>query len=342
MRSCRERHHITIFWLGVMLASLTMFLPRNSFGQETTPYLSSPRIEAEAMPEATQKNLAHFLGLSIRNQTTKQLSKELCRPIVNRVINPTPKAHVAQALVESDIATEVTFARDGHETSYTIEFMEQKLLLYSSAARYESERQGVILPYPSVSSTTHWFESKADASVMFIIPPITVCGVHFVLACPRSFNEARELVESHFTPSKVRYFPTLKADGLLKAPETSPGKVQASGVSSERVALPATWYKETTSSPSPSSSFRLYRRTNYFLSPGQQFPITLPFRDALEAHLGFGIPNDMLRVGRARNTIEMSEFPLKVEQPIRLERSDITLKAGACFLITSRKESHYS
>ena len=342
MRSCRLRHHITIFRVGLLFAIPTLFGPTSLYGQEATPYLSSPRIEAEAMPEAKQKSLAHFLGLSIKNQTWKQLSQELCRPVVDRVISPAPKAQVAQALVESDLATEVTFAKDGHETSYTVEFMQQKLLLYSSAARYESERQGVILPYPSVSSTTHWFESKADASVLFIIPPMTDCGVHFVLACPRSYNGARELVESHFTPSKVRYFPTLKADGLLKAPETGPGKVQASGLSSERVVLPAKWYKEETASPSPSSSFRLYRQTNYFLTPGQQFPITLPFRDTLEAHLGFGIPNDMLRIGRARATIEISEFPLKTEQPIRLEHSDITLRPGACFLITSRKESHYS
>jgi hypothetical protein len=294
------------------------------------------------MPEAKQKSIAHFLDLSIKSQTTKQLSPELCRPIVDRVISPTPKVQVAQALVESDLATEITFVKDGRETSYTVEFMQKRLLLYSSAARYESEQQGVILPYPAVSSSTHWFESKEDASVLFIIPPMTDCGVHFVLACPRSYTDARELVESHLAPSKVRYFPALKADGLLKAPETGPGKVQASGLSSERVPLPSKWFKEETASPSPSGSFRLYRQTNYYMGSGQQIPITLPFRDALEAHLGFGVPNDMLRIARARTTLEVSEVPLKTAQKIRLEHSDITMKPGACFLITSSKESHYS
>jgi hypothetical protein len=319
-----------------------LFATTGARAQEVTPYVSSPRIEAKSLTESQQKTLQHFFSLSLKGQTEKQLSSEVCKAKVERSFSPTPTAHVAQALVESDLATEITFAKGDQSISYTLEFTQDRVLIYSSAARYESERNGLLVAYPPYSSTTHYFESKGQGGVAFIIPPVSECGTKFVLACPRVYNQSRQLIESQFEPKEVRFFPAMKADGLLKAPDDGPGKVRGSALSTERVILPSTWFREETSSPSPSVTFRLYRQTNYFLTSGARTSITLPFKDALEAHLEFGTPGNMLREARSRNTIEVSSLPLKNTETTRVENSEISLQPGACFLITSVKESHYT
>jgi len=310
--------------------------------EDITTYTSSPRIEASSLTEPQLKNLTHFFSLSLKGQTLKQISPEVCKPKVTRVVVPNPKAHVAQALVESDLAPEITLTKGDQSISYTLEFGQDRLLVYSSAARYASERTGLLIAYPAENSKTHYFESKGEGGLALIIPPVSECGLKFVLACPRVYDQSRRLIESGYEPKEVRYFPALKADGLLKAPENGQGKVRASALSTERVSLPTTWFKEEISSPSPSGSLRVYRQSNYFLTTGPRSPITLPFKDALESRLEFGTPDIMLREAISRNTIEVSALPLTTAVTTRVENSDIALQPGACLLITSLKESRYT
>jgi hypothetical protein len=319
--------------------------PSKVTAQESTPYLSSPLIEASPLPEEKMRSLAEFFSLPVREQATRKTPQNVCRPNITKDPKAQEKAQVALALLESNLAAEITLDRpeqgQSSPVSYTLEFKQQQLYIYSSSARYESERTGALIGYPGDATLAYWFESKGDASAVFFIPPLRECASQYVLMCPRTYNQARELIETPYQPTSVRYFPALKADGLFKAPEKSNGRIRASALASSRVSLPETWFKEEISAPSPASSFKLYRVNNFVNSQLPKTPVTIPFRDALEAHLEFGTPENVLRTGRSRNTVEVSRLDLTRPQVIRVEQSDIKVLPGACYLITSTVEQEY-
>lgn len=333
--------------LGTTVVGVASLLcgPSHIYAQDTAQFLSSPLIEAAPLAEEKTRSIAEFFSLPVREQTIRKMPQSVCKPNITKDLKAQEKAQVALALLESNLASEVTLERAGQSqaspVSYTLEFKQQQLFVYSSLARYESERNGALIGYPGDATLAYWFESKGDASAVFFIPPLRECASYYVLMCPRAYNQARELVETPYQPTSVRYFPALKADGLFKAPENSNGRIRASALASSRVSLPETWFKEETSAPSPASSFKLYRVNNFMNSQLAKTNVTVPFRDALEAHLEFGTPESVLRTARSRNTVEVSRLDLTRPQVIRVEQSDIKVLPGACYLVTSMVEQEY-
>lgn len=283
-----------------------------------------------------------FNKLAPKKQNRSALTGGFCKPVLTQ---PTPSAdqvQLALALVESELAPILSFAKEGGDSvSYSIEFDLDHVVLRSSNPRYESQANGLKISYPHETSSHVWFEAKGSGSVLFIVPPVRGCSVQFIVACPRTYSNSRTLDESKLTVTGVRYAISSKADGLFQAPKGEEAKVVASTLASTRVELPQAWSSENISNETPSASVKIQKPLDPLAAPGKMSSVSAPFQDAVEAHLEFGTTAEVRRTVRSRSTVEVSPFSLEVAQPARIERSDVPLNPGSCFVISRRKETHY-
>jgi hypothetical protein len=312
------------------------------------PFTSNPTIDAEPMDPARVKALSEFLALPLQRQRRTALPSIICKSVVTQ---PTPSANqvdIPLALVESDVAAELTFKkpRDDQEpnpatANYLIDFSLDSVLLRSSAPRYPSQAQGLPIYFESETTKTIWLEAKNEMSVLFLVPPVRDCGFQFVVACPRTYSKARSLDDSHLTISGVRYHAAAKADGLFQAPKGGTGRIRATLLASSRLVLPAQSFSEDTSAETPNTSIKLRRESNPWKSLLPFNATSVPFADALEARLEFGTTSSVARTVRSRATLDVSPIELKTPQRIDIESSEVSLPPGSCFAISRRKETHY-
>lgn len=315
--------------------------------EPTLPYSSSPVIEAVPLEPAHASSLAEFLKRPLKNQTQSALGSTFCKPVITR---PTPQpsdSKVALALVESEVVPILSLTKPSEKdqktitTNYAIEFGVDVVTLRSSSPRYQSQAAGLQVAYPHDTTRPVWFEGKDAASVLFLVPPVRDCNIQFVVACPRIYSNSRTLDESNLTLIGVKYLVSAKADGLFKAPTGEAGKIQAAALASSAVKLPSKWSAESVSSDTPSATFKIQMPLDVLNSDAPLTPASLPMRDAIEARLEFGTTSAVQRVVRSRATIELSNYSLERTQPVRVERSEVTLNQGSCIVISRRKESHY-
>jgi hypothetical protein len=320
--------------------------------QTGTPYTGSSTIAGEPLDAARAKTMMEFNKLAPKKQNRSALTGGFCNPVLTQ---PTPSAdqvQLALALVESEIAPILSFAKEGGATeggasedgaavNYSIDFDLDHVVLRSSNPRYGSQANGLKISYPHETSSHVWFEAKGSGSVLFIFPPVRGCSVQFIVACPRTYSNARTLDESKLTVTGVRYAISSKSDGLFQAPTGEEAKVVASTLASSRVELPQAWSSENISKGTPSASVKIQKPLDPLGAPGKMSSVSAPFQDAVEAHLEFGTTTEVKRTVRSRSTVEVSPFSLEVAQPVRIERSDVPLNPGSCFVISRRKETHY-
>ena len=316
-------------------------------GQETAPFTTSSGIQSEPLDAERAKILTEFNKRAPKKQTRSALTGGFCKPVITQPAPSPDQVKLALALVETEIAPIVSFANEGASqdgpplVSYSVEFDLDSLTLRSSNPRYDSQANGLRIAYPHDSSSHVWFEAKGTGSVLFIVPPVRDCGVQFVVACPRTYSNARTLDDAKLTASGVRYVFSSKADGLFQAPSGEESKVMASTLATSRVELPSSWFTENISKDTPSASVKIQKPLNPMASAGKTSAVTTPFHDAVEAHLEFGTTTSVKRVVRSRATVEVSPFTLEAPQPVRIERSEVPLNPGSCFVISRRKETHY-
>lgn len=335
----------------VKLAILASFVPclaRTGSAQEaSTPYVSSPLIEAQALSADLARPLSEFLSRPLKNQDRKALGSGFCKPLVTQPSPSTEPIKLALALVESDVVPILAFSKPGSsepaqpEVNYSVEFGLDFVTIRSSKPRYQSQAGGLRIAYPRDTTLPTWFEGKGDASILFLVPPVRDCNVQFVVACPRSYSNARSLDTSPLSLTGVKYLVSAKADGLFKATVGGEGKVLAAALASSRIKLPSKWFSDNVSAETPSTSLKIPMPLDTLNSEGPFTAAHLPIVDAIEAHLEFGTPSSMKRVVRSRATVELTEQPITQPQQIRVERSELTLNPGSCIVISRRKESHY-
>jgi hypothetical protein len=239
----------------------------------------------------------------------------------------------------------LSFVKEGTEeataVNYSIEFDPDHVILRSTNPRYQSQADGLRISYPHDTSTHVWFEAKGGGSILFIVPPVRDCSVQFVVACPRTYSNTRTLDDSKLTLTGVRYLFSSKADGLFQARGGEEAKLVASTLATNRIQLPSSWSSENVSKDTPSASVKIQKPLDPLASSGKISSVSVPFSDAVEAHLEFGTTSSVQRVVRSRSTVEVSPFTLEVPQPVRIERSEVPLNPGSCIVISRRKETHY-
>jgi hypothetical protein len=316
-------------------------------GQETAPFTTSWAIQGEPLDTERAKVLTEFNKRTPKKQTRSALTGGFCKPVITQPAPSPDQVKLALALVESEIAPVVSFANEGASkdgpplVSYSVEFDLDSVTLRSSNPRYESQTNGLRVAYPHDSSSHVWFEAKGTGSVLFIVPPVRDCSVQFIVACPRTYSNARTLDDAKLTVTGVRYVFSSKADGLFQAPNGEESKVMASTLATSRVELPSSWFMENISKDTPSASVKIQKPLNPMASAGKTSAAAAPFQDAVESHLEFGTTTSVKRVVRSRSTIEVSPFTLETPQPVQIERSTVPLNPGSCFVISRRKETHY-
>lgn len=315
--------------------------------EQALSYSSSTHIEGEALDSERAKTLSEFIRLPVKKQTRSALKGAFCKSVITQ---PTPSAtevKLALALVEADITPVLLFEKPttgevkNPSTKYSIEFGLDTVTLRSSNPRYQSQANGLRIAYPHDSTEPIWFEAKEDASILFLVPPVRDCNVQFVVACPRSYSNARTLEESKLTVSGVKYLVSSRADGLFQNPAGEEGKVVASTLASSRITLPSPSSSEKVSNDTPSASFKIQKPLDTLNSSTPFTSASPPLIDAVEARLEFGTKALLKRVVRSRATVEFAPFNLETPQAIRIERSEIPLNPGSCIVISRRKESHY-
>jgi hypothetical protein len=315
--------------------------------QARAPFTQSSSIEGEPLDPAHAKTLMEFNKLPPKKQTRSALTGGFCKPVLTQPPPSPDQVKLALALVESEIVPILSLSKDGDaadgETpvSYSVEFDLDHVVLRSSNPRYESQANGLKIPYPPETSSHVWFEAKGSGSVLFVVPPVRDCNLQFIVACPRTYSNARTLDDSKLTITGVRYVVSSKADGLFQAPEGEEAKIVASTLATSRVALPQAWSSENISNETPSASVKIQKPLDPLAAPGKISVVRAPFQDAVEAHLEFGTTTELRRTVRSRSTVEVSPFTLEVGQPVRIERADVPLNQGSCFVISRRKETHY-
>lgn len=316
-------------------------------GQEPAPFTTSSEIQSEPLDADRAKVLTEFNKRAPKKQTRSALSGGFCKPVISQPPPSSDQVKLAIALVESEIAPIVSFAKEGsyHDVpplvSYSIEFDLDSVTIRSSSPRYDSQANGLRIAYPHDNSSQVWFEAKGTGSVLFIVPPVRDCGVQFVVACPRTYSNARTLDDAQLNATAVQYVFSSKADGLFQAPPGEESKVMASTLATSRVELPSPWFTENISKDTPNASVKIQKPLNPFAPAGRRSAVSAPFHDAIEAHLEFGTTTSVKRIVRSRSTVEVSRFTLEAPQPVPIERSEVLLNPGSCFVISRRKETHY-
>jgi hypothetical protein len=149
------------------------------------------------------------------------------------------------------------------------------------------------------------------------------------------------LDDSKLSVIGVKYLVASKADGLFQSINGEEGKVMASTLATSRIPLPSSWSSEKISKDNPNASVRIQKPLDPLSSPGNFSSVTVPFRDAVEAHLEFGTNSSVKRVVRSRSTVELSPLTLEAPQQIRIERTEVPLNPGSCIVISRWKETHY-
>jgi hypothetical protein len=337
-----------IVTLSLLVGSVLTSAPAHAQNEHTAkPFTQSSTILAEPLDPVRATTLENFVKLPPKQQIRSALTAGFCKPLS---VLPTPspdQVKLALALVESDLIPIFSFERPSQDGSnsdniiYSIEFGLDDITLRSSNPRYQSQAAGIRVAYPRDTTSPIWFEAKGAGSILFLVPPVKDCSVQFVVACPRTYSNARALEESKLSLAGVKYLVGSKADGLFKAPSGQEGKVVASTLATSRVTLPSSWLSENVSADSPNASVKIQRPLDTLTSEGAFSAVAPPFSDAVEAHLEFGTTSSLQRTVRSRTTIEVS--PLTVETPhsVRVERSEIPLNPGSCIVISRRKEIHY-
>ena len=315
--------------------------------QGKKPFTQNPIIQAEQLDPVRAKTLEGFIKLPPKKQNRSALTDGFCKPLS---VSPTPspdQLKLALAIVESEIVPIFSFEQPSQGTSkaenllYSVDFGLDDVTLRSSTLRYQSQSGGIRVAYPRDTTSPIWFEAKGEGSILFLVPPVKDCSVQFLVACPRTYSNARTLDESQLSLTGVKYLVGSKADGLFKAPTGQEGKVVASTLATSRVTLPSSWFSENLSFDSPNASVRIQRPLETVRSEGASISVTPPFSDAVEAHLEFGTLSSVQRTVRSRSTIEVSSFTLEAPHPVRVERSEVLLNPGSCIVISRRKEIHY-
>ena len=315
--------------------------------EQSAAYSLSSRIEAESLDPERSKTLSEFSRLPVKKQNRSAFGTSFCKSIITQPSPSPTQVKLALALVETDITPILSFenATVGEAKNpvihYSIDFGLDAVTLRSSNPRYPSQANGLRIAYPRDTTQPVWFEAKDDASIVFLVPPVRDCNVQFVIACPRTYSNARVLEESKLTVSGVKYLVASKADGLFKAPTGAEGKLVAHACASSRIKLPSPSSSQNVSTDTPSASFKIQKPLNTLDLSTPYTSVSLPFTDAIEARLEFGTQDSLMRVVRSRATVEFTEIKLESPQPIRIERSDIPLSAGSCIVISERKEAHY-
>ena len=335
----RNIHTLALAVLSLLVGEASSYA-QNQLVQ--VPFTQSSAIQGGPLDPERAKVLLDFNNLPSQKQTRSALTGGFCKPILTQPSPSPDQVKLALALVESEIAPVLSFAQEGGASvDYAVEFDLDHVTLRSSNPRYDSQVNGLRIAYPHDSSSYVWFEAKGGGSVLFIVPPVRDCSVQFIVACPRTYSNARTLDESKWEITGVRYAISSKSDGLFQAPNGEEAKVVASTLATGRVEIPASWSSENVSKDTPSASVKIQKPLNPLSLSGKLFSVRAPFLDAVEAHLEFGTPSSVKRIVRSRATVEVSPFLLGSAQQVRIERSEIPLNAGSCFVISRRKETHY-
>jgi hypothetical protein len=316
-------------------------------GTPVAPFTHTSGIEAEALDAERAKTLSEFLRRSPSKQNRSALTGGFCKPILTQATPSPDYVKVALALVESEIVPILSFSKvdegggEAASVNYSIEFDLDHINLRSSNPRYQSQANGLRVSYPHDTSTHVWFEAKGNGSVLFIVPPVRDCSVQFIVACPRTYSNTRTLDDSKVTVTGVRYLVSSKADGLFEARNGEDAKILASTLATTRIDLPSSWSSENISDKTPNASVKIQRPLETSPSSGKFSSVSVPFRDAIEAHLEFGTTSSVKRIVRSRATVDVSPFTFEAAQPVRIERSEVPLNPGSCIVISRRKETHY-
>jgi hypothetical protein len=334
--------------VSLLVASVLTSAPAHGqTEQPINPFTQNPTIHVEPLDPVRAETLESFIKLPPKKQNRSALTDGFCKPLS---VPPTPspdQVKLALALVESEIVPVFSFERHSQDPSkpdkllYSVEFGLDDVTLRSSNPRYQSQAVGIRVAYPRDTTSPIWFEAKGTGSILFLVPPVKDCSVQFVVACPRTYSNARALEESKLSLTGVKYLVGSKADGLFKAPSGQEGKVIASTLATSRVTLPSSWFSENVSSDSPNASLKIQRPLETLTSEGTFISVAPPFSDAVEAHLEFGTTSSLQRTVRSRSTIDVSPLTLETPHPIRVERSEVPLNPGSCIVISRRKEVHY-
>lgn len=339
----RWRKHLRC-WLACIIATTVGGSALSASAQ--TPYPTSSAITATPL-DATKRNLLSTLltappAAPIRKKTTA----ELCPPSIAPALVADPSAKQALTIVENSVATEILFERPSKagETapsrfSFLVEFSPTRVLLQHLNPRYQSEASGYSAPFLFDRTRVVWMEGKLGTDVLVFIPAVRDCGVQAVVLCPRSYVPHNSLVASHFTPIAVRELISARADGLFSPPAGVPGKVQATLLATNNIALPEKWFATAMGNDHPATvvKYQLPRENREKYPP---FTTTsLPWLAAIESRLDFGRENESLRTSMKRLNVEISNYTIPSYAQLTVGHSEFSVEGGDCYLVAEWTET---
>jgi len=334
-------------YIVTTVLSFVALFPAASHAQEVSPYPTVRTLEANGLDASRRGLLEQLFGLPDRDKERAKVKQALCpSTIVKPDAAVAASVKTALAVAESDMTIEVAFAKTGQghpteaeEFSVHFEFSTKAVLIRPTLPRFNSDADGVWVPFPFETTRMLWVEGKRGSDLLFLIPEGDDCGVQAVAICPRTFVAPSTLATTGYAPAATRYLVSGKADGLFALGQGQEGRVQASLLTTPGVEMPETWFKtESSSTPSATMKFSTPR------SRGDRAPQfikgAVPILGAMEARLDFGTKDSSLRTVRTRTVVEVSEFNKEAPFKAIVRGASLTVEPGMCYMIARWKEQY--
>lgn len=332
----------------VLATLLALTVQLRALCEEPLSYPTSPQISPSPLDSERRELLHKLIYLSAPKdyQDRADVREKLCPEVIKKPDPAQLSVKAALTVVEPEIYAEILFRKgsgpgvetSGEEFSVLVNMDTHKVLIKSSRPRFLTESAGLSIAYSSDHTRPMWLEGKDGTNFLLLLPTIQECGVQAVVICSRTYDPRSGLVQSKYLPVAARYFIKAKADGLFSAGANVKGKIMASILGSPGVPVPTPWFKENTSSSTPSVTLKALTAAD---SKEPFTPISLPANAAVEARLDFGTEANDQRTVWSRANLEISEFPIKDWPPVHVRTADLKVESGTCFQVTQWKETQF-
>ena len=315
-------------------------------------YPSSSVIVSQPIANEKRAMLESLLSESMTIEGRSDIAKKLC-PMELAPSNPTDAALKSSlAITEASIATELRFERLAEATSssgienfsVTVDFSPNRVALQHSDPRYPSEAAGVSVPMPYYKPRPVRLEGRLGADIIALIPATRECAVQSVAICARRYTKNETLSIAPYQAVASRSIVELKADALYSPPQGIEGKITVSLLSSEPNPLREPWLATASGFGTLSKAIewkptRPVPNRNSDQESVRFNPILhLPSHLAVESRVDIGTAIKPLRTARTRVNIEVNKTLIPRLEKILVNRSEVTIEGGECYLITKWSE----
>ena len=336
----------------VWLVVAANFVPTNkACAQEAPrltprPYPTSSQVISQPLSNEKRAILEQLFLPQIPAQALKDRTKTLCPHALSRQEPVDESTKKGLAEVSAAITTELHFRREGEKTnlelgqfSLSVELTPSRVFLRHLSPRFPSDAAGFTASAAGLTARALRLEGKFGADILALVPPLRGCGVMSVALCPRRYTKNDELLRAPYVVEALRPLVTMKADGVLAPPPGSSGKVMASLLASEGIAIPHTWFLATSGSGTLSQAIEFNTLRDAKNTTQPPLPVsTLPKHLAVESRVDFGREEGSVRTTSKRASIELSSFTLSQLPDLEVGTSELTVEGGQCYLLSAWSE----